>query len=266
MNNEPKRYFPVFCDLEGRRVVVVGESPLIDKRIRQLMRYGADVVVISSRPSRGLRDAAALGNVRLIGRTYEHGDLDDAFLVLCMSNDERLSKKVFKDAEELGCLANAGKTPDLRNYLLPSVIHREPLQVAISTGGIAPEAAKILRQHLEPALGVEWAKWINLLAEVRAEPRPKDDKPGMLEREIDIVLSEQTRERISFGERLSARTIQGQAKIEGLRAEMLAKAEETLSEHAAMMAAQEAEAEAEAEAAATQGEGEEEAGPASGTG
>ncbi len=229
MSDRHKRYLPVFLDLAGRRAVLIGESPAIDRRVRQLMRYGAEITVITPKASGALRDAAAQELLTLHERAYVRGDLDGAFYVQCMVKDEEVCRAVFEEGDAAGCLVNVSGSDELRNFLLPSVIHREPLQVAISTGGCAPEAAKAVKQGIEAALGQEWVDWINLLIDVREAPISPKDPPDQREREIAIVAREQTRERIFTGEYLTARDIQGQAKAERLREDLLAKAEAVLT-------------------------------------
>lgn len=229
MSDSTKRYLPVFLDLVGRRIMVVGESPDIDKRVRQLMRYGAEVTVIVPKATGGLRDAATQGLITLHERAYVRGDLEGAFYVQCMSSDEEVRRAVFEEADLAGCLVNVRGSDEQRNFLLPSVIHREPLQVAISTGGSAPEASKAVKAEIERALGPEWAEWIDLLIGVRGAPISEKDPPDQREREIAIVVRDQTRERISLGEHFSVREIQGQAKAERMREEILAQAQAVLS-------------------------------------
>ena len=146
----PRRYYPVFLDLDGRLAVVVGGG---DGRRAQgharSLRYGADVVVIAPEITTGAR-ASSRPTVRITveRRGYVRGDLDERVLVVCATDDEEVNRAVFAEAEERGCLVNVVDVPELCNFIVPSVVRRGPFQIAISTAGAAPAVAKRVRRKL----------------------------------------------------------------------------------------------------------------------
>ena len=104
--------------------------------------------------------------------------------------------------------------PELSSFILPSVMHREPLQIAISTGGMAPEAAKAVRREIETTIGDDWSRWIALLVAVRAAAAEEVDDPDLGRRAIEIAAREETRLRVLSAEDVTAASVIAQARAE----------------------------------------------------
>jgi precorrin-2 dehydrogenase/sirohydrochlorin ferrochelatase len=202
-----KRYYPAFLDLEHRPVVVVGEGVAAEKRVRQLVRYEADVVVITARPSAWLIEAQSEGLLTIETRAYVRGDLAGAFVALCVSEDAEVQRAVYEEAESLGCLVNVAGEASLCNFILPSVVHREPLQIAISTGGVAPGVSKDLRQQLATEFGPEYGSWVALIAEVRVLALDGIEDPAEQQRVIAAAADYSVYLRVADGEELTAEAL-----------------------------------------------------------
>jgi precorrin-2 dehydrogenase/sirohydrochlorin ferrochelatase len=239
-----KRFFPAFLDLDRRPAVVIGDGAVAEKRARQLIRYGADVVVITPSPSPALIEAQGDGLLTIEARSYVRGDLKGSFVAICTSDDAEVRRAVFDEAESISCLVNIAGAPELCSFILPSVMHRGPLQIAISTGGGAPGVAKSLRQQLEADFGPEWAVWIALLGEVRAIAMEYLDDPAIQQRVMTDAAEPSVRERIAGGEELTAGALFAELAPEWVAAREAARAE------AEVQARAEAEARSDSEIAA----------------
>lgn len=207
MAEEAKRYFPLFVDVERRLCFVVGEGPRLEKRVRQLQRYDADVVVITPTPSERLLESEAEGLLTIEQRSYVRGDLADAFLVFCLTDDAELRAAVFSEAERVGCLVNNADAPEGSNFILPSISRRGPLQIAVSTSGGAPEVAKAVRKRLDAEFGPEWGDWVTLLSQIRGLAMERIEDGVERSRVIAQAAEESVRERLAQGERLAAETL-----------------------------------------------------------
>ncbi len=161
------RYYPVYLDLGDRLAVVVGGGAVAARKIRTLVDYGARVAVIAPVAVPELERFAAEGIVSLERRGYVRGDLEGAFIVVCATDSEEVNRAVYAEAEQRGCLVNVVDVPELCNFIVPSIVRRGQLQLAISTGGAAPAVAKRLRRHVEEHVGEEWGPYVELLGEVR---------------------------------------------------------------------------------------------------
>lgn len=212
---EAKRFFPVFVDLEGRLAVVIGGGGAAEKRARQLLRYGADVTVVTPIPSETLLAGEADGALSVEQRSYVRGDLAGAFVAVCVEPDAEVRRAVYAEAESIGCLVNVSEDPGLSNFLLPSVTRRGRLEIAISTGGGAPEVAKALRKELDTIVGDAWGAWVSLVAETRglALERFAED-PAAVDAVMTHVAQTVVRERLSTGEALSAEMMVAEAMPE----------------------------------------------------
>ena len=200
--HEPKSYFPVFLDLTGRLAVVVGSGHTAERKITQLVRYGADVTLITFGATQEMRELEADGKITIEPRGYIRGDLDGAFLVVCAETGE-LASAVFAEAESRGCLVNVLGSPSLSNFIVPSSVRRGPLQIAISTGGAAPAAAQRIRRQLQEQFGPEWGAYVALLGAVRELAFSSMEDAERRDRVIAAVAAADLLERLAAGEELS---------------------------------------------------------------
>ena len=160
-------YYPVYLDLQGRLAVIVGGGSVAERKAITLLRYGADVLLISPEVTPALDALVAEGLIDHECRGYVRGDLAGAFLVVCATDSGEINRAVYQEAEGLGCLVNVVDVPDLCNFIVPSIVQRGTLQFAISTGGAAPAVAKRIRKDIEKQFGPEWESYIRLMGQVR---------------------------------------------------------------------------------------------------
>ncbi len=141
------RYFPIFIDLQDRPVTVVGGSEEALRKVRLLLKTGAVINVIA--PS--LHDElSSEPRVNWIARGYHAGLLDGAALVY--SADAVLNERVAEDAKALGIPVNAVDNPDISSFIVPSIVDRDPVVVAIGTEGTAPILGQGLRARIDAML------------------------------------------------------------------------------------------------------------------
>ena len=163
-----KSYYPVYLDLTGRACVVVGGGRVAERKVATLLKYGADVTVIAPEVMPAIEILIDQERIVLERRGYVRGDLTGAFVVICATDSEEINRAVYSEAEEMGVLVNVVDVPPLCNFIVPSIVKRGGLQIAISTGGAAPAVAKRVRRHLQEEYGQEWGAYIALLGEIRA--------------------------------------------------------------------------------------------------
>jgi precorrin-2 dehydrogenase / sirohydrochlorin ferrochelatase len=160
-------YYPVFLDLRGRLAVVVGGGSVAERKMATLLEYGADVVCVAPLVTPGIDALVAQGLIEHEDRGYVRGDLAGAFIVVCATDSNEVNRAVYQEAEGQGCLVNVVDVPELCNFIVPSIVKRGPLQIAISTGGAAPVVARQMRCELEEHYGEEWECYVRLLGQVR---------------------------------------------------------------------------------------------------
>ena len=141
------RYFPIFVDLHNRPVTVVGGSEEALRKVRLLLKTGAVINIIAP----ALHDElAAEPRVNWIARGYHAGLLEGAALVY--SADADLNARVAADAKALGIPVNAVDNPDISTFIVPSIVDRDPVVVAIGTEGTAPILGQGLRARIDAML------------------------------------------------------------------------------------------------------------------
>ena len=142
------RYYMACIDLTGRAVLVVGAGRVALEKIEGLLAGGAEVTVVAPQV---LPEVEALG-LTIVHRGYRTEDLDGKFLVVAATATTSVNRRVFRDAESRALLCNVVDVPELCSFIVPSIIRRGPVLVAISTGGQSPSLAKSLRRRLEVIL------------------------------------------------------------------------------------------------------------------
>jgi precorrin-2 dehydrogenase/sirohydrochlorin ferrochelatase len=167
VNGRQMRYYPAYLDIEDRCCLVVGGGAVGTRKVETLLRCGARVRVVSPEVSPGLERLAEAGEINLERRTVLDSDMDDAFLVFGATDDPELNRRLHRKARERGRLCNIADQPDLCSFVLPSVVSRGDLTIAVSTSGKSPALAKHIRTRLEKMFGPEYGVMLDVLGSVR---------------------------------------------------------------------------------------------------
>lgn len=155
--------------LEKKVCVVIGGGQVAERKVQALLEAGAGPVVVSPAITAELQARVEAGRVKWVPRGFQAGDLEGVFLVVAASADAAVNRAVWQEAQARGCLINVVDDPEHCNFILPAVVRRGALTVAVSTGGSSPALARRLRERLEGELGPEYAELVSLLAELRPE-------------------------------------------------------------------------------------------------
>lgn len=163
---EPKVYYPIFLNLKNKVVVIIGGGKVAERKILTLVKTCADITVVSPEITEKIEREKVKGTIKHICRQYRKGDLKNAFLVIAATDSPDVNKQVSKDAP---CLVNVVDTPHLCNFIVPSVIKRNPLTIAVSTSGISPALSRSIRKELEKMYGSEFSHYLKFLRRIRTE-------------------------------------------------------------------------------------------------
>ncbi len=184
------RYYPMFCDLTGRRVLVVGGGKVARRKVKALLASGADVEVVSPELEPQLDALVRSGEIEWRPRGFLPEDCEGAWLIIAATDDEAVQQEVFRQAEARQIFCNVVDRPEVCSFIVPSQVRRGDLCLAISTGGQSPALAKALRKRLEAQFPEAWGLFVELAGELRrlilagAEAPPS---PETLERCAEVA-------------------------------------------------------------------------------
>jgi len=163
-----RRYYPVLLDLAGRRCVVVGGGRVAERKVQALLECGAEVVVVAPKVSQAIGGLARQGAVRLLSKTYKDGDLAGACLVVAAARAQ-VNEAVSAEASRKRIPVNVVDDPQRCDFIVPAVVRRGPLLIAISSSGASPALARRLRELIEAQVGEEYGELARLLGRLRPE-------------------------------------------------------------------------------------------------
>ena len=166
--------YPVVLRIGGASFVVVGGGRAAAGKIGPLLGAGARVTVISPEVDDAVAALAEDGKLTLIRRTYGGAnDLRGAVLAFAATDRDDVNEAVCRDAASLGIPVCDTGRPERGTFLLPAVMRRGKLTVAVSTSGASPALARKIRDELQEAYGPEYGEALDFLAEVRRLIREK---------------------------------------------------------------------------------------------
>ena len=201
MSRESHPHYPVFFDLRGRPVLVIGGGRLALEKVHGLLAAGAEVTVVAAELEHEL---AALRDERRIqhaARDYQAGDMTGCALVMAAVDDPSRNAALQRDARAIGVPINAADDPAHCDFILPAVVRQPPLTLAISTGGGSPAAARRIREELTDYLDADTASMTELVSEVRADlrrlsvfrPIPANAWQSAMDGQLRILLAQRRR-------------------------------------------------------------------------
>src|ERR1700728_5514685 len=173
-------YFPAFFDLTAQKVLVVGGGEVASRKLALLLRSGAKVTLVAPEIRPEVAAQAAAGKIILSIREFVPNDLDGARLVIVATSRRAVNRWIAALSEARGIPVNVVDDREASRFIVPAIIDRDPVLVAISTGGASPVLARRLRERLEaiiPKRLGELASWLRMLrAGARLKLRDTDER------------------------------------------------------------------------------------------
>jgi precorrin-2 dehydrogenase/sirohydrochlorin ferrochelatase len=164
-------FYPIYLDLKAKRVVIIGGGGVAERKIESLLDAGASIFVLSPQVTPRIASLADEKRIELRKRAYAHGDCAGATLVFSATDDPETSRAVYEEASALRIFINTADQPALCSFIMPAVVRRGDIGVAISTGGASPALAARLRRKISNVIGSEYARLAELLSRTRSEIR-----------------------------------------------------------------------------------------------
>lgn len=144
---------PIHLKVEGRLAVIAGGGEVALRKARNFLDARARVKIVSPAVCAGLRELADKGEIEIVERAYQKGDLSGAFICAACADDPAVNQAVGDHARELGVPANIADDPEGSDYQVPSYFRQGPLVLSLSTSGASPAVARTLRRMIQSYLG-----------------------------------------------------------------------------------------------------------------
>lgn len=166
----------VCLDVRGRSCLVVGGGRVAHEKVLGLLDCDAEVTVVAPE----IDDEIATLPVHLLQRPFRASDVVRRFLVVAATSDGLVNACVSSAADERGTPCNVADSPELCSFILPAIVRRDPIAVAVSTGGASPALAQRLRDDIGQVVTERHAELAERLQALR--PWAKRELPGYAER------------------------------------------------------------------------------------
>ncbi|WJW74370.1 siroheme synthase CysG [Thiohalobacter sp. IOR34] len=160
-------FLPVFFTLKDQPCLVVGGGAVAARKAGLLSRAGGRVRVVAPELGATLAERAARGEIEHRARTFEAGDLDGMRLVIAATDDRDINAEVSRLAQARGIPVNVVDDPALCSFIMPSILDRSPVMIAVSSGGTSPVLARQLRSRLESLIPSAYGRLAQLAEDYR---------------------------------------------------------------------------------------------------
>lgn len=188
------QFLPIFMKLQDRACLVVGAGQVAARKVYLLHRAGAKVTVVAPQICDELQRWVNTGDIVYLSRDFQPQDIQHQALVIAATDSREVNRQVAELAESQSIPVNVVDDPELGTYIMPSIIDRSPVQIAISTGGASPVLARLLRARLETFIPAAYGRLASLLEryrnKVKSRFKSSDDTRRFWEEVIEGPIAE----------------------------------------------------------------------------
>jgi precorrin-2 dehydrogenase/sirohydrochlorin ferrochelatase len=147
--------------------LVVGGGNVAERKVRILLKFGAQVKVVSPKLNAPLTRLAEKGRIEVVKREYEGVDLEGTALIFAATNNEETNAKIRKDGAQRRIPVNVVDNPVLCDFIVPSIVKKGPIVIAVSTSGTLPLLSKKLRKEIEALVTGDYMRYLSMLGTFR---------------------------------------------------------------------------------------------------
>lgn len=151
-------YLPIFMRIQGQPCLVVGAGDVAARKIDLLARAGAQIKVVAPEVNSAVYELQQRFEIVIEQKYFEASDLDNVRLVICATDDRNLNQTIAGEAKQRHIPVNVVDDPELCSFVLPAIVDRSPMIIAVSSGGASPVLARMLRAKIETAIPSNYAR------------------------------------------------------------------------------------------------------------
>lgn len=187
--NQGNNYYPVMLKLENTKCLLIGGGKVAQRKLEKLLESGASVTIISPDVTSGIEKLFNEGKIRWIVDTYKSCYLEGVWLVICATDDNSVNGEVFKDATRRGIFVNVVDDPQHCTFLIPAVLNKRDLQVAVCSGGAAPVVSVKVRNKIEEIISDDLVEAVSVLKQMRSSIKKlPSEKKRLFWKKVDEYL------------------------------------------------------------------------------
>ncbi len=147
--------------------LVVGGGKVAERKVNILLKFRSTIKVVSPRISSALQKLAEKGKIDIYLKEYDANDLNGVALVFAATNVETINQKIYKDSGERNIPVNVVDNPSLCDFIVPSIVKKDPILIAISTSGMVPFLSKRLRKDIAERITRDYVRYAGIVGRLR---------------------------------------------------------------------------------------------------
>lgn len=205
------RHLPVFVNINAKPCAVIGGGEIAARKIAFLLKAGARVTVVAPGLCDEVRELADAGRVSHVASSFMPEFLKGVHLVIAATKDRSVNRRVSEAAVAMGILVNVVDDPELCTFVMPAIIDRSPLMVAVSSGGASPVLTRLLRARIETLIPAGLGRLAALAGEFRDAVKRRFTRPRARRGFWENVFQGRIAEMVISGQEKQAREALGRA-------------------------------------------------------
>ncbi|RUM72491.1 MAG: bifunctional precorrin-2 dehydrogenase/sirohydrochlorin ferrochelatase [Sulfurovum sp.] len=160
-------YFPMFVDMEGLKILVVGGGEIATEKLEKLLDFTQEITVISKDFSPSAKQLIQNHDLKHFTRVYKTGDIKGFDIVIVATDTQKLHQEIYEESRGQRVWVNSVDNTDYCDFIFPSYVKKDDLTVAFSTGGASPAFAKQIRRHFEKIIPESVGAFLSQMKELR---------------------------------------------------------------------------------------------------
>ena len=162
-------HLPIFINIRKKPCIVIGGGDIALRKINLLLKAKAKVDCLSPLFCKGIKNLSENGHITLINKSFDQTDIKDYSIIIAATDDKSVNSLISSIAQDKKILVNVVDSPELSSFIMPSIVDRSPLIIAVSSSGKAPVLSRIIRAKLETVIPSAYG----ILADIAGEYRQK---------------------------------------------------------------------------------------------
>ncbi len=192
-------FLPIFVNIKNQPCLVVGGGGVAARKVALIRRAGGQVTVVAPELCDELQDLQAKGEISYQARGFEDADAASPVLIIAATDDAAVNLRVGELARVRGVPFNLVDNPEQGSFIMPSIVDRSPVQIAVSTGGASPVLARMIRTKLEGCIPAGYGRLAKLVDDFREKVKAKFGKVEQRKQFWETVLEGEVAERVFTG-------------------------------------------------------------------